>query len=79
MGLRFQAPRGTRDLLPGELPLWQWAERLAREVLEHYGYEEGQFPVTDDVARRALTLPLHEWLSADDRELVARTLLDALA
>jgi histidyl-tRNA synthetase len=48
MGLRFQAPRGTRDLLPGELRLWQWAERLAREVLEHYGYAEIRTPLFED-------------------------------
>jgi histidyl-tRNA synthetase len=48
MGLKYQAPRGTRDLLPGELRLWQWAERLAHEVLEHYGYAEIRTPVFED-------------------------------
>jgi len=48
MGLKYQAPRGTRDLLPSELGLWQWAERLAREVLEHYGYAEIRTPVFED-------------------------------
>ncbi len=48
MGLKYQAPRGTRDLLPDELRRWQWAERLAREVLERYGYAEIRTPIFED-------------------------------
>jgi histidyl-tRNA synthetase len=48
MGIKYQAPRGTRDLLPDELVRWQWAERLAREVLEHYGYGEIRTPLFED-------------------------------
>jgi histidyl-tRNA synthetase len=48
MALKFQAPRGTRDLLPEELGRWQWAERLAFEVLDHYGYAEIRTPVFED-------------------------------
>ena len=44
MGIRFQAPRGTRDLLPGEIERWQWAEARARGVLERYGYREIRTP-----------------------------------
>ena len=48
MAPRHQAPRGTRDLLPGEIERWQWAEARAREVLEHYGYREIRTPVFED-------------------------------
>src|SRR5215831_14050268 len=48
MGLKFQAPRGTRDLLPDELGRWQWVEARAREVLERYGYGEIRTPMFED-------------------------------
>ena len=45
---RFQAPRGTRDLLPEDLSRWQWAEAQARGVLERYGYGEIRTPLFED-------------------------------
>lgn len=48
MAPRFQAPRGTRDLLPDELGRWQWAEARARGVLERYGYREIRTPLFED-------------------------------
>ncbi len=48
MAPRFQAPRGTRDLLPDELARWQWAESRARGVLERYGYREIRTPLFED-------------------------------
>lgn len=43
-----------------------------------YGYEEGDFPVTDDVAARGLSLPLHETLGPEQQEEVVQKLLDRL-
>ncbi len=48
MTARHQAPRGTRDLLPGEVERWQWAEARAREVLERYDYREIRTPLFED-------------------------------
>jgi histidyl-tRNA synthetase len=48
MAPRHQAPRGTRDLLPGEIESWQWAEARARAVLERYGYREIRTPLFED-------------------------------
>jgi histidyl-tRNA synthetase len=48
MAERHQAPRGTRDLLPGEIERWQWVEARAREVLERYGYREIRTPIFED-------------------------------
>jgi histidyl-tRNA synthetase len=48
MAPRFQAPRGTRDLLPHDLERWQWAEEQARGVLERYGYREIRTPLFED-------------------------------
>lgn len=39
------APRGTRDLLPGEVEKWQYIERIARELAQCYGYKEIRTPI----------------------------------
>ncbi len=41
----MKAPRGTRDLLPGEIEKWQFIEQIAREVCEIYGFHEIRTPV----------------------------------
>ncbi len=41
----IKAPRGTRDLLPGEIEKWHYVEKIAREVSEIYGYEEIRTPL----------------------------------
>jgi len=48
MAPRFQAPRGTRDLLPEDLGRWQRVEAQARGVLERYGYREIRTPLFED-------------------------------
>ncbi len=48
MAPKHQAPRGTRDLLPEDTRLWQWAEARARGVLERYGYGELRTPIFED-------------------------------
>ena len=48
MSVKHQAPRGTRDLLPDETPLWRWAEARAMGVLERYGFGEIRTPVFED-------------------------------
>ncbi len=55
MAPKHQAPRGTRDLLPGETERWQWAEDKARGVLERYGYREIRTPMFEDVELFART------------------------
>lgn len=42
-------------------------------------FSPGDFPVTDDVAARALTLPLFHDLTAQDQERVVRALVEILA
>ena len=48
MAPKYQAPRGTRDLLPDELGRWQWAEARARDVLARYGYREIRTPIFEE-------------------------------
>jgi histidyl-tRNA synthetase len=43
--VKFQVPRGTRDILPGEVERWQWMEERTRGVLARYGYREVRTPL----------------------------------
>ncbi len=40
------------------------------------GYEPGQFPVTDNVAARAISLPLHEFLEPSHQSSIVANLVD---
>jgi histidyl-tRNA synthetase len=42
--MKFQVPRGTRDILPGEVERWHWLEERTRGVLSRYGYREVRTP-----------------------------------
>jgi histidyl-tRNA synthetase len=45
---KFQAIRGTRDLLPPETALWNRAEQTAHEVFSTYGFGEIRPPLFED-------------------------------
>jgi histidyl-tRNA synthetase len=45
---RFEAPRGTHDILPSEQPLWQWIVGTAEELCALYDYSRIQTPVFED-------------------------------
>jgi histidyl-tRNA synthetase len=45
--LQIQAVRGFRDVLPGEVALWQKVEAIARSVLERYGFREIRIPILE--------------------------------
>lgn len=40
----IQKPKGTLDILPEEMLLWQYAEGIMRETAEKYGFCETRFP-----------------------------------
>ena len=42
---KFQAIKGTRDLLPPETALWNRVERIAQEVFTSYGFGEIRLPI----------------------------------
>jgi len=46
--MRFQAPRGTEDVLPDRAHVWQWIEREFRALTHAYGYREIRTPVFED-------------------------------
>jgi dTDP-4-amino-4,6-dideoxygalactose transaminase len=52
---------------------------LTSYFLRRFGYAPGDFPVTDDVAARAVALPLHTQLSPDQQAHVVTALLSELS
>ena len=48
--------KGMNDLLPAEAPRWQFLERVTRELLHAYGYDEMRVPVVEhtDLFKRAI-------------------------
>ena len=46
--MKFQAPRGTHDVLPAEQPLWQLVTGTLAEVAELFGYRRIQTPNFED-------------------------------
>lgn len=45
--LKFQTVRGTRDILPGEVEVWQEVEALTRDLFERYGFREIRTPIME--------------------------------
>ena len=46
--MKFEAPRGTHDILPSEQSLWQWVWGEMREVCALYGYGRIDTPGIED-------------------------------
>ncbi|MGD9057308.1 MAG: histidine--tRNA ligase [Desulfobacterales bacterium] len=43
----IQLIRGFKDILPGEVELWQAVETVARELLEDFGFKEIRIPIME--------------------------------
>jgi histidyl-tRNA synthetase len=43
--MAIQIPRGTQDILPGQVEKWQLIEKKARELCEKYQYQEIRTPI----------------------------------
>jgi histidyl-tRNA synthetase len=50
MNKKFAVPRGTTDILPDVIPLWEELETKARKVLKSYGYREIRTPIYEETA-----------------------------
>jgi histidyl-tRNA synthetase len=48
--MRFQAPRGTEDVLPADASRWLFLENVFRSVTHRYGYGELRTPTFEDTA-----------------------------
>lgn len=62
-----------------ETTIGTWHMPLTTFFRTRYGYRVGDFPVTDGIFARALTLPLHEYLREDEQDRVVNLLLEALS
>ncbi|MEJ2508956.1 MAG: histidine--tRNA ligase [Gammaproteobacteria bacterium] len=47
MSKSIQAIRGMNDILPDQTPRWQYVERIFREVMAAYGYQEIRLPLVE--------------------------------
>ena len=45
-----------------------------QEVFVPLGYREGDFPVSEDCAKRIFSLPMHPYLETSDQETIASVL-----
>ena len=43
----IQLIRGFKNILPGEVELWQQIEKTARSLLEDFGFKEIRIPILD--------------------------------
>ena len=48
--MSIKAPRGTEDILPGEIEKWQRIEKTARELFPLYNYREIRTPLFEDTS-----------------------------
>jgi histidyl-tRNA synthetase len=71
---KFQAIKGTRDLLPPETALWSRVEQAAQEVFTSYGFGEIRLPIFEaaDLFARSIGLETDvvskEMYTFDDRD-----------
>ncbi len=61
-----------------ETTIGTWHMPLTTYYRTRYGYKPGDFPNTDQVFRRALSLPLYESLTHQDQDFVIESLLHLL-
>jgi dTDP-4-amino-4,6-dideoxygalactose transaminase len=59
-----------------ETTIGTWHMPLTHFFGSKYGYHSGDYPTTDQVFARSLTLPLHENLSEDEQRFVVAELLE---
>jgi histidyl-tRNA synthetase len=66
---KFQAIRGTRDLLPPETTLWNRVEQTAHEVFTTYGFGEIRSPIIEDAGLFARAI-------GDETDVVAKEMFN---
>ena len=43
--MRVKSIKGVKDILPGEIEMWQWVESLAHRIFAQYGFKEIRIPI----------------------------------
>ncbi|KRL04301.1 histidine--tRNA ligase [Liquorilactobacillus oeni] len=46
--MKYQRPKGTTDIIPGETEKWQSIEKKAREIFKRYRYQEIRTPIFEN-------------------------------
>jgi histidyl-tRNA synthetase len=48
--IKFQAPKGMRDILPDEQKYWQKVDQVAKNIAQAYGFERIDTPILEETA-----------------------------
>src|SRR5438552_14882188 len=48
--MKFQKPRGTKDILPKDIGKWQYAESIIRKIMGFYNFKEIRTPTFENTA-----------------------------
>ncbi len=67
--MRYQRPKGTADILPGESQHWQYVEAVARQVFSKYRFEEIRTPLFENFEVFSRT-------SGDTSDIVTKEMYD---
>jgi histidyl-tRNA synthetase len=46
--VKIQALKGFKDIVPGEVELWQYLEKAARDVFERFNFSEIRLPILEE-------------------------------
>lgn len=79
--MRYQRPKGTADILPGDSQTWQYVEGQARQIFKTYGYQEIRTPLFEsyDIFSRSagdtsdvVTKEMYDFKDKGDRHIALR-------
>ncbi len=46
--MKIQALKGFKDIVPGEVELWQYLEKMARDIFERFNFQEIRLPILEE-------------------------------
>ncbi len=46
--MKIQALKGFKDIVPGEVELWQYLEKVARDIFERFNFQEIRLPILEE-------------------------------
>lgn len=79
--MRYQRPKGTADILPGDSAKWEYVEGLASDIFNHYGYRDIRTPMFENYAIYArsagdtsdvVTKEMYDFKDKGDRHIALR-------
>lgn len=79
--MKYQRPKGTADILPGESEKWQFVEKKARELFRKFRYQEMRTPIfesfevfsrTSGETSDIVTKEMYDFFDKGDRHITLR-------